>query len=104
MTLIKPQLQEHVESNQTLIEGRLILTTIKIKSKCYKIANIYAPAKQSERKQYFREMIRYLEDKQNLILGGDFNTITDKADTMGIYVEQPYMEFLTETMHKKRSK
>lgn len=87
MTLIKPCLKEYIEKSEVLIEGRLLNTLLHIKNKKYNIVNVYAPADQTKRLEFFKAMFKKLEGKNNLILGGDFNTITDKNETNGEYKE-----------------
>ena len=39
--------------------------------------NIYAPTRNSEKTKFYKTLKNYIQMKQNLILGGDFNMLED---------------------------
>ena len=88
MILVKPFLEKHITNKGTIIEGRMMFIELKINNKNCNIINLYAPANQQDRLPFFQDMFRQTEQRNNLILAGDFNTITDKMDTDGQYEEK----------------
>ena len=56
-------------------EGRILSLNILIERQNYLIINIFAPTRISEKSKFYQHVKNYIEPKQNLILGGDFNTL-----------------------------
>lgn len=58
----------------------------------YQIINIYAPTKNSEKAKFYKQLKNYINTKQNLILGDDFNMVedllSDKEETLIIRICQ----------------
>ena len=58
-------------------EGRILCLNFSIEKQNYRIMNIYAPTRNSEKTKFYKTLKNYIELKQNLILGGDFNMLED---------------------------
>ena len=58
-------------------EGRILCLNFSIEKQNYQIMNIYAPTRNSEKTKFYKTLKNYIELKQNLILGGDFNMLED---------------------------
>ena len=58
-------------------EGRILCVNFSIEKQNYQIMNIYAPTRNSEKTKFYKTLKNYIELKQNLILGGDFNMLED---------------------------
>ena len=58
-------------------EGRILSLNFSIEKQNYQIINIYAPTKNFEKPKFYHHLKRYIDTKQNLILGGDFNMVED---------------------------
>ena len=57
------------------IEGRLIAVDVKINNIGFRLLNVYAPNKPSERKLFFQNMQQFLLFNSSMILCGDFNCV-----------------------------
>lgn len=60
------------------VEGRLVYVDID-KGFNFRLINIYAPNDLFNRKQFFKELIQVFNTNRNIILGGDFNCVTNIA-------------------------
>ena len=58
-------------------EGRILCLNFSIEKQNYRIMNIYAPTRNSEKTKFYKTLKNYIQMKQNLILGGDFNMLED---------------------------
>ena len=65
-------------------DGRLLSLLVQFGMQIIKLATIYAPVNPKERKVFFSKIPFYLKGKHPIILGGDFNCVTDvKLDKRG---------------------
>lgn len=55
--------------------GRILTLDLKVKGTNIRIANIYAPVKESEQNPFFETLNAYLTHSMPIILGGDFNNV-----------------------------
>ena len=73
--------------------SRIIVGDIKKKSKIFKLVNIYAPngnpigtEKYEYKKDWFNSFVKQVKktllENKNIIIGGDFNVITEKIDVI----------------------
>ena len=58
-------------------EGRILSLNFSTEKQNYQIINIYAPTRNSEKPKFYKTLKNYIDSKQNLILGGDFNLVED---------------------------
>ena len=58
-------------------EGRILFLNFSIEKQNYQIMNIYAPTRNSEKTKFYKTLKNYIQMKQNIILGGDFNMLED---------------------------
>ena len=58
-------------------EGRILCLNFSIEKQNYRIMNIYAPTRNSEKTKFYKTLKNYIQMKQNIILGGDFNMLED---------------------------
>ena len=58
-------------------ESRILSLNFSIEKQNYQIINIYAPTRNSKRPKLYQYLKNYIDPKQNLILGGDFNMVED---------------------------
>ena len=101
VTLVKNNLDGNAIEGKEIIKGRVLSTKIKMGSKAIEIWNMYAPAKEGERLDFFKNVFRQTQDLGNLIIGGDFNTIINREDTNGPFTMKPYMSFLKQRMQRQ---
>ena len=94
ITLIKKNLGISNIEYKTLIIGRALNVTIKSGNKKYNIINVYAPAAQKERLNFFADLKNKIENIRNIILGGDLNTIINIGETNGKFEMKPYIKFM----------
>lgn len=73
----RPGLKFEIISTDRDSEGRMLYLLVKINNQIVKIVNVYAPVIPRERKQFFNSLNHYLHGKYTIILGGDFNCVTD---------------------------
>ena len=69
-----------------LDEGRTIILKVEKGKIHYTIVNVYAPTNQSQRPDYFINLFSHLENiqnRQNLIIAGDFNITLQDIDNQG---------------------
>ena len=65
--------------------GRTTTMTVTRQEKTYCIVNVYAPADNMERIEYFNELNNKIANiKENIILAGDFNTTLEERDRIGM--------------------
>lgn len=66
------------------LDGRLIVLDLDIEGQSYRIINLYAPNDHKKRKEFFNELVKHLVCNRVIIMGGDFNCVTDtKLDKFG---------------------
>ena len=94
MTLIKRDIGISSSEYKILIKGRVINVTISFGKMKYNIINVYAPAAQKDRLNFFAELKHKIEQMRNIILGGDLNTIINMEETNGKFEIKPYMKFM----------
>ena len=58
-------------------EGRILSLDFSLEKQNFEIINIYAPTKNSENSKFYKHLKKYINTKQNIILGGDFNMVED---------------------------
>ena len=75
--LIKKDLNVNFSTIRKDKEGRVLSLHFSIEKQNYQIINIYAPARNSEKPKFYKTLKNYIDSKQNLILGGDFNMVED---------------------------
>ena len=75
--LIKKDLNVNFSTIRKDKEGRVLSLHFSIEKQNYQIINIYAPARNSEKPNFCKTLKTYIDSKQNLILGGDFNMVED---------------------------
>jgi len=72
--------------------GRVILLNVEINKCVYTFVNVYAPNNSANRKVFFREVNefidRYSENKNRIILGGDFNCTFSELDRSSRNIDQ----------------
>ena len=61
--------------------GRCISVLCTIHNTSFRICNIHAPTLPSERKRFLRELFTFTPGNHPIILAGDFNCVTHKADS-----------------------
>ena len=75
-------------------EGRVVTVDVKIENNIFKIASIYCPNEEKERKTFLDNLNIFLMGTQPLILGGDWNFIEDlKLDKIGGNLERGNIGF-----------
>ena len=94
ITLAKKSTFETKIEEEIIIKGRALNIIITENGKKYNIVNIYAPAKQGERLNFFAKLYDKIKQMNNIILGGDLNVVLKKEDTNGILIEKNYMRFV----------
>ena len=58
-------------------ERRILSLNFSLEKQNFQIINIYAPSKNSEKSKFYKHLKNYINTKQNIILGGDFNMVKD---------------------------
>ena len=58
-------------------ERRILSLNFSLEKQNFQIINIYAPTKNSEKSKFYKHLKNYINTKQNIILGGDFNMVKD---------------------------
>jgi exonuclease III len=72
--LVSEKLQNRVHSFNFDAEGRILTVDIDINNVMYHLVNVYMPNNDKERKEFINNLDRHC-NKQNVILGGDFNFV-----------------------------
>ena len=75
--LLKKDLEIETHTMLKDEESRILSLNFSLEWKNYQIINIYAPTKNSEKSKFYKHLKNYVNTKQNLILGGDFNMVED---------------------------
>ena len=77
------KINTHVVNTHKSNDGRIMLVNAEIEEKEFCCVNIYAPNNQSERKAFFLKLQKWISNyainKENLIIGGDFNYTESNA-------------------------
>lgn len=75
--MFKENLKFEVINHRCSTDGRILLVNIKIFDQIYCLTNIYAPNSEFERRKFFVDVQKWLEDNclnfSNIIIAGDFN-------------------------------
>jgi exonuclease III len=61
-------------------EGRFIHVTYETDNQIFNIVSVYAPNNYLEKSKYFKIIKQYIENLENIIIGGDFNTTLSNLD------------------------
>ena len=86
--LFKPGLDVKVQETFTDDTGRVIIISAVVQGTGFKLVNVYAPNSDSDKIKFFkylkRRFTKHLKVSDNIIIGGDFNTVLDpKLDKKG---------------------
>lgn len=70
--------------------GRFILSDFVLFSEEYRVVCAYAPNCISEREEFFRQLLPFLETDRNVILLGDFNCVCEASDrsSKSVYIDR----------------
>ena len=60
-----------------VMEGRLVVADVAVKSFKFQLVAVYAPNTAVERVPFFRRLAPFLDDSKRLVLMGDWNVILD---------------------------
>ena len=102
--LVKDAINDKIVETKTIIEGRVISIKMRLKNKAIEIWNIYAPAAENERLDFFKKLFTETQNTGNIIMGGDFNTITEEEETSGNFTMKPYMAFFKKRLERQNLK
>lgn len=79
--LFKPGLDVDILNTKRDDNGRMLLLDVRIQGTVFKLVNIYSPNSQHNQTQFFNRlkqiMAEYIDDHDNILIGGDFNFIVD---------------------------
>ena len=75
--LMKKDLNANITATVKDNEGRILSLNFSIENQKYQIINVYTPTRNSEKCKFQKTLKNYIDPKQNLILGGDFNMVED---------------------------
>ncbi|VDI72673.1 Hypothetical predicted protein [Mytilus galloprovincialis] len=77
-------------------EGRFIHVSYETDGQIFNFVSVYAPNNCIERARYFKFVNSYIENLQNVIIGGDFNTTLSNLDkgASGIDIDVTRLETL----------
>lgn len=70
----------NIIKKRDIIPGRLLVVDCKIKESKIRLINVYTSSDRSKKIQLFKRLPELLCGGQNIILAGDFNTVTDNKD------------------------
>ena len=62
---------------ETDSDGRIIKCLLQIQNQIFQLINIYAPTNPKNKKTFYKELPKFIENENNTILAGDFNMIED---------------------------
>ena len=75
--LLKQNLNIEVNTELKDEKGRILSLNFTFKKQNFQIINIYAPTKNSEKPKFYKHLKQYINIKENITLGGDFNMVED---------------------------
>ena len=65
-------------------EGRVLNMLLEVDDHTLNLINVYAPSKDSQRRDFFLDLNRFLSDSNDNVMGGDFNCIfNSRLDKLG---------------------
>ncbi len=95
-TLINPKSNVDVVDNNVLIEGRALLTTLRLldfNNEIVKIVNLYAPNKLKDREEFFSKLggklVNLIACSDHMSIVGDFNCVNDAKDKLKELTNNP---------------
>lgn len=77
--LLNPKFHFQIEHFEWDNDGRLLVLDLKCNDTRFRILNVYAPNKNSERVLWLKHLRRWLCGSKNLVVGGDFNFVENTA-------------------------
>ena len=82
--LFKQNLNFDIIRYETDSDGRIIKCFIQIQDQIFQLINIYAPTNPKNKKIFYNELPKIIENENNTIIAGDFNMIEDfSLDKLG---------------------
>ena len=75
--LFKENLKFEIIRYETDCDGRIIKCLLQIQNQIFQLINIYAPANPKNKKTFYKELLKFIENKNNTMLAGHFNMIED---------------------------
>ena len=75
--LLKQNLNIEVNTELKDEKGRILSLNFTFKKQNFQIIIIYAPTKNSEKPKFYKHLKQYINIKENITLGGDFNMVED---------------------------
>ena len=88
LILISNSFRGEIIEEEKDISGRILLLKIKHEEEFIYVLNIYSPNSESQQIQFYKQLKRFMEKQgisssDNIIIGGDWNTVLDKQDKKG---------------------
>ena len=75
--MFKENLNFEIIRYETDCDGRIIKCLLQIQNQIFQLINIYAPANPKNKKTFYKELSKFIENKNNTMLAGHFNMIED---------------------------
>ena len=75
--LFAKHLKIDIIKTKTDCKGRIRKSFIQIENQLFQLINIYAPTNPKERLNFYKELPKIIEKRNNTILAGDFNMLED---------------------------
>ena len=75
--LLKENLNFDMINYETDCDGRIIKCILQIQNQIFQLINIYAPTNPKNKKTFYKELPKFIENENNTILAGAFNMIED---------------------------
>ena len=75
--LFSKSLNIEILKTEKHLEGKLIKCLAKIENQIFQLINVYAPTNPKEKINYFHELQKIIENRNNTIVAGDFNMLED---------------------------
>jgi len=77
--LLNPKLNFNLEHFEYDTNGRLLVVDLKLNDARFRVLNVYAPNKSVERREWLKQLGRWMSGNRNLVIGGDFNFVEDTS-------------------------
>ena len=75
--LFSKHLKFEIIKTETDFNGRTLKCLTQIENQLFQLINVYAPTNPKERLNFYKELSKIIEKRNNTILAGDFNMLED---------------------------
>ena len=102
--LVKQHILNYIKNYKVLTDGRTQLLELNKENKIYNIINLYGPARETHRGDFYKNFLSQIKNLKNRIIIGDWNLILHADETSGLFRNTAYCKNVQNFMEQQNLK